>query len=80
MSKSYRDSITPQQAEARRQALVQLLRAAGQAVDAGGSRESLERLNTALIGMGVVRDGCWTPRNGRQAATGMSLSAMASSC
>jgi hypothetical protein len=28
----------------------------------------------------VVRDGCWTPRNGRQAATGMSLSAMASSC
>ena len=50
--KNYRENITPQQAEARRQALVQLLRTAGQTIDAGGSRESLDRLNVALIGMG----------------------------
>ena len=50
--KDYREDITRQQAEARRQALVQLLQAAGRAVDANGSRESLERLNVALISMG----------------------------
>ena len=50
--KDYREDITRQQAEARRQALVQLLHAAGHAVDADGSPESLERLNVALISMG----------------------------
>lgn len=54
MSKPYREDITPAQTEARRQALVQLLRAAGQAVDAGGSPKSLDRLNSALIGMGAA--------------------------
>lgn len=54
MSKSYREDVIPAQTEARRQALVQLLRAAGQAVYAGGSRQSLDRLNAVLIGMGAA--------------------------
>jgi hypothetical protein len=52
MAKEFREDVSPAVTEARRQALVQLLRAAGQAVDVGGSRQSLERLNAALIGMG----------------------------
>jgi hypothetical protein len=40
----------------------------------------IDRLRLGIKDLDVVRDGCWTPRNGRQAATGMSLSAMASSC
>ena len=63
MSKVYREDVTPAQTETRRQALVQLLRAAGRAVDAGGSPESLDRLNAALVSMGAAYG---TEQSGKQ--------------
>lgn len=50
-TKSYREDITPAQAEERRQALAGLLRAAGRAVDRGGADRCLADLQEALLAM-----------------------------
>lgn len=54
--KSYREDVTPAQADERRRALAALLRAAGRAVDQGGSNPSLDDLREALLSVQMAYD------------------------
>lgn len=63
--KSYREDVTPAQADERRRALAALLRAAGRAVDCRGQEGSLDALEAALRRMDAahaVRKACFPVR------------------
>jgi hypothetical protein len=54
--KLYRDDVTPAQAEERRRAFADLMRAAGRAVDQGGRGDTLTALDKALRRMAAAYD------------------------